>query len=172
MKKIKKDFLTYLIFIFFSFSIVILFHNKNAIRFAIIYYLTFTFMFWIFYLFSLRFKFIKIYFISIFCLTLLEFYFNTFYFNLFYFLGVLGILESILFNYVALCFFVLDVMLYLSRRKYDQRSHYRLNSLQRNAIYPTYHSEHFIAYTQQSKCGKNLVYILNIKAQKDMYQEM
>ena len=123
MKKIKKDFLAYLIFIFFSFSIVILFHNKNAIRFAIIYYLTFTFMFWIFYLFSLRFKFIKIYFISIFCLTLLEFYFNIFYFNLFDFLGVLGILESILFNYVALCFFVLDVMLYLSRRKYDQRSH-------------------------------------------------
>lgn len=119
MKKIKKDFLTYLIFIFFSFSIVILFHNKNTIRFAIIYYLIFTFMFWILYLFSLRFKFIKIYFISIFCLTLLEFYFNTFYFNLFDFLGVLGILESILFNYVALCFFVLDVMLYLSRRKYD-----------------------------------------------------
>ena len=119
MRKIKKDFLTYLIFIFFSFSIVILFHNKNAIRFAIIYYLSFTVMFWIFYLFSLRFKFIKIYFISIFCLTLLEFYFNTFYFNLFDFLGVLGILESILFNYIALCFFVLDVMLYLSRRKYD-----------------------------------------------------
>lgn len=120
-------------------------------------------MFWIFYLFSLRFKFIKIYFISIFCLTLLEFYFNTFYFNLFNFLGVLGILESIVFNYVALCFFVLDVMLYLSRRKYDQRSYYRLNSLQRNAIYPTYHSEHFIAYTQQSKCGKNLVYLLMLR---------
>ncbi len=36
---------------------------------------------------------------------------------MFNFLGILGIFEVILFNYVILCFFILDLMRYFLRRK-------------------------------------------------------
>lgn len=117
MRKFKMDIMLYLVFTILYAIIIFSFHNLNGIKFSILYYISFSCLFWMIYIFFMKAIRIKIHFLSLLCLTLLEFYFQTFYFDMFDFLGVVGIFEGALFNYVVLCFFILDLMRYFLRRK-------------------------------------------------------
>lgn len=116
MKQLRTDLLIYLLFAIITSIIATIFHNRNTIRFFIIYYSLFSSMFWTIYTLNIKFNIIKIYFVSLPCLIILEFYFDIFYFDMFGSLGIAGIIEKAFFNYIFLGFFILDLLLLLTRK--------------------------------------------------------